>query len=83
MGKCLPDGQRVLDGDNNEFGNRRIRCPQDICDLGITCRLNGEMRQMASTREMTFGPARLVAHITTAMTLWPGDIIMTGTPVTA
>ena len=54
--------------------------PQDICDSGVTCRVNGEMRQMASTREMMFGPARLVAHITAAMTLWPGDIIMTGTP---
>ena len=54
--------------------------PQDICDLGVTCRVNGQMRQMASTREMMFGPARLVAHITAAMTLWPGDIILTGTP---
>ncbi len=54
--------------------------PEDVGDLGITCRVNGEMRQMASTREMLFPPARLIAHITAAMTLLPGDMIMTGTP---
>lgn len=54
--------------------------PKDIRDLGITCRVNGAMKQMSSTREMIFSPARLIAYITQAMTLWPGDIIMTGTP---
>jgi 2-keto-4-pentenoate hydratase/2-oxohepta-3-ene-1,7-dioic acid hydratase in catechol pathway len=54
--------------------------PEDVGDLGITCRVNGAMRQMASTREMLFPPARLIAHITAAMTLLPGDMIMTGTP---
>ena len=54
--------------------------PEDVGDLGITCRVNGEMRQMASTREMLFPPIMLIAHITAAMTLLPGDMIMTGTP---
>ena len=53
---------------------------QDVGDLGISCRVNGEMRQMASTRDMLFPPARLIAYISQAMTLYPGDIIMTGTP---
>jgi 2-keto-4-pentenoate hydratase/2-oxohepta-3-ene-1,7-dioic acid hydratase in catechol pathway len=35
---------------------------------------------MASTRDMLFKPAQLVAYITAAMTLFPGDLIMTGTP---
>ncbi len=52
----------------------------EVKDLGITCRVNGAMKQMASTREMLFSPARLIADITAAMTLLPGDIIMTGTP---
>ena len=54
--------------------------PKEICDLGIACRVNGATRQMASTREMLFPPAQLIAYITAAMTLLPGDMIMTGTP---
>jgi 2-keto-4-pentenoate hydratase/2-oxohepta-3-ene-1,7-dioic acid hydratase in catechol pathway len=54
--------------------------PEDIGDLGVTCRVNGAMRQMGATREMIFTPARLIAYITAAMTLLPGDVIMTGTP---
>jgi 2-keto-4-pentenoate hydratase/2-oxohepta-3-ene-1,7-dioic acid hydratase in catechol pathway len=54
--------------------------PKEICDSGITCRVNGATRQMASTREMLFPPAQLIAYITAAMTLLPGDMIMTGTP---
>jgi 2-keto-4-pentenoate hydratase/2-oxohepta-3-ene-1,7-dioic acid hydratase in catechol pathway len=54
--------------------------PEEIGDLGISCRVNGAMKQMASTRDMIFSPARLIAHITQAMTLYPGDLIMTGTP---
>jgi 2-keto-4-pentenoate hydratase/2-oxohepta-3-ene-1,7-dioic acid hydratase in catechol pathway len=38
------------------------------------------MKQMASTRDLLFGPAKLIAYITSAMTLLPGDLIMTGTP---
>jgi len=53
---------------------------EDIGDLGITCRVNGATRQQASTREMLFPPAQLIAYITAAMTLLPGDMIMTGTP---
>jgi len=54
--------------------------PDEIGDLGISCRVNGAMKQMASTRDMLFNSARLIAYITAAMTLFPGDIIMTGTP---
>jgi 2-keto-4-pentenoate hydratase/2-oxohepta-3-ene-1,7-dioic acid hydratase in catechol pathway len=53
---------------------------EDVSDLGVTCRVNGAMKQMASTRDLLFGPAKLIAYITSAMTLLPGDIIMTGTP---
>jgi len=54
--------------------------PGEVSDLGISCRVNGVMKQMASTRDMIFSPARLIAYITQAMTLYPGDLIMTGTP---
>ncbi len=52
----------------------------DPSDAMITCRVNDEMRQMASTREMVFQVNQLVAFASTIMTLEPGDVIMTGTP---
>jgi 2-keto-4-pentenoate hydratase/2-oxohepta-3-ene-1,7-dioic acid hydratase in catechol pathway len=42
--------------------------------------VNGEMRQMASTREMMFPVEQLIAFISSVMTLEPGDLILTGTP---
>jgi 2-keto-4-pentenoate hydratase/2-oxohepta-3-ene-1,7-dioic acid hydratase in catechol pathway len=52
----------------------------DPADAVITCHVNGEMRQMASTRDMIFNVRQLIAYISSVMTLNPGDIIMTGTP---
>jgi 2-keto-4-pentenoate hydratase/2-oxohepta-3-ene-1,7-dioic acid hydratase in catechol pathway len=46
----------------------------------ITCHINGEMRQMASTRDMVFRVQQLIAFISSIMTLEPGDLILTGTP---
>jgi len=48
--------------------------------LRLETRVNGELRQQASTAEMVFPPARLIAYITQVMTLEPGDVILTGTP---
>ena len=52
----------------------------DVADLEVTCRVNGELCQRGRTSEMTFSPARLIAHVASIMTLEPGDVIMTGTP---
>ena len=52
----------------------------DPTDVRIETRLNGEIRQAAQTSDMVFGVATLVEHITTFMTLLPGDVILTGTP---
>lgn len=52
----------------------------DIQDLPIICRVNGEVRQLGSTREMVFSVAQLIAFISSIMTLEPGDVILTGTP---
>jgi 2-keto-4-pentenoate hydratase/2-oxohepta-3-ene-1,7-dioic acid hydratase in catechol pathway len=46
----------------------------------ISCRVNGDMRQMASTREMIFPISQLIVYISSIMTLLPGDVILTGTP---
>jgi 2-keto-4-pentenoate hydratase/2-oxohepta-3-ene-1,7-dioic acid hydratase in catechol pathway len=46
----------------------------------ISCYVNGEMRQMASTHEMIFNITQLMAFASSIMTLEPGDLIFTGTP---
>lgn len=52
----------------------------DPTDILLTCRVSGELRQMASTREMVFSVAQIVAFTSAVMTLNPGDIVLTGTP---
>jgi 2-keto-4-pentenoate hydratase/2-oxohepta-3-ene-1,7-dioic acid hydratase in catechol pathway len=52
----------------------------DVHDLELVTRLNGDEVQRASTSLMIFPVERLVAFITSLMTLEPGDIIATGTP---
>lgn len=52
----------------------------DPSDAVVTCRVNGQMRQMASTRDMVFNVATLIAFISSVMTLEPGDLVFTGTP---
>jgi 2-keto-4-pentenoate hydratase/2-oxohepta-3-ene-1,7-dioic acid hydratase in catechol pathway len=52
----------------------------DPTDVMITCHVNGEMRQMASTRDMIFRIDQLIAFASSIMTLEPGDVFLTGTP---
>jgi 2-keto-4-pentenoate hydratase/2-oxohepta-3-ene-1,7-dioic acid hydratase in catechol pathway len=42
--------------------------------------LNGERRQNATTAELIFSAPALLAHLSTLMTMEPGDIVATGTP---
>ena len=46
----------------------------------IVTRVNEEVRQEATTADLIFGVAELVAYISAVMTLLPGDVILTGTP---
>jgi 5-carboxymethyl-2-hydroxymuconate isomerase len=48
--------------------------------LRLRCRVNGEVRQDASTAELVHGVAELIAHCSQSFTLEPGDVIATGTP---
>ncbi|MEW2386244.1 fumarylacetoacetate hydrolase family protein [Micromonospora sp. NPDC047707] len=48
--------------------------------LTLTCRLNGEVVQQATTQQMIFSIPRLITYISTFTTLQPGDVIVTGTP---
>jgi 2-keto-4-pentenoate hydratase/2-oxohepta-3-ene-1,7-dioic acid hydratase in catechol pathway len=52
----------------------------DASDAVITCKVSGQPRQMASTRDMVFSVGQLIAFISSVMTLEPGDLIFTGTP---
>lgn len=52
----------------------------DPADAVITCAVNGELRQMGSTRDMVFSVRQLVAYASSVMTLEPGDLLLTGTP---
>ena len=52
----------------------------DPSDALINCRVNGELRQMASTRDMIYSIRQLIAFISSIMTLNQGDILLTGTP---
>jgi 2-keto-4-pentenoate hydratase/2-oxohepta-3-ene-1,7-dioic acid hydratase in catechol pathway len=49
--------------------------------LRIVQRLNGEVLQDGNTADLVFGVRRLVAAASAVMTLAPGDLILTGTPV--
>ena len=52
----------------------------DPHDLGIRCLVNGEVRQNSNTKELIFNCFEQVAFLSQAMTLEPGDLILTGTP---
>ncbi|GAA1936209.1 hypothetical protein GCM10009775_30130 [Microbacterium aoyamense] len=57
--------------------------PDEVGDadaLQLDCWVGGEHRQSVSTSEMIFGVPQLVAYASSIMTLWPGDVIASGTP---
>jgi 2-keto-4-pentenoate hydratase/2-oxohepta-3-ene-1,7-dioic acid hydratase in catechol pathway len=78
------DGQWVRGKSLDTFGPVSAMVPaSEIPDpqaLGIRAILNGETMQDSSTAEMIFGVAELIAFITEAITLEPGDLISSGTP---
>jgi 2-keto-4-pentenoate hydratase/2-oxohepta-3-ene-1,7-dioic acid hydratase in catechol pathway len=47
--------------------------------LLMTCRVNGRIRQQANTAEMIYKAEALIAEVSRGMTLYPGDVIATGT----
>ena len=49
-------------------------------ELGIALDLNGERMQEATSADLIFSIPELVAHLSSLMTLEPGDIVATGTP---
>jgi len=52
----------------------------DPDDVELRCWVSGDLRQKASTRDLIWGVARLVSYASSVTTLYPGDVITTGTP---
>lgn len=53
---------------------------KDPADLGVTCTVDGELRQDGRTSQLLFGIPTLISYISQVMTLLPGDVVLTGTP---
>ena len=52
----------------------------DPRDLALTCSVDGDQRQSGRTGQLIFPADELVAYLSTIVTLYPGDLIFTGTP---
>lgn len=74
MGKSYtgfaPIGPRLVTPD--EFAN-----PDDV---EIGCRLGGMQMQKIRTSDMIFSIPQIIAFLSSILTLWPGDLVFTGTP---
>lgn len=49
-------------------------------DLGLGCKVDGEVVQDARTNDLVFGVPQLIAELSAVLPLLPGDVIFTGTP---
>ena len=54
--------------------------PKGPSDLRLVTRVNGEVLQDARTSNLIWSEAHLIAYVASRMTLYPGDVIVTGTP---
>ena len=57
-----------------------IETELDPSDLRVQTHLNGDLKQDGTTKDLIFDVPTLVAHVSSVMTLLPGDVILTGTP---
>jgi 2-keto-4-pentenoate hydratase/2-oxohepta-3-ene-1,7-dioic acid hydratase in catechol pathway len=52
----------------------------DASSASIKCWVNGELRQSGSTEQMIFDIPTIIENLSAGMTIYPGDVIATGTP---
>ena len=64
-------------GTDGLFTTDEITDPQNL-DMWLD--VNGQAKQRGNTKTMIFGVAQLVSYVSRFMTLYPGDLISTGTP---
>jgi 2-keto-4-pentenoate hydratase/2-oxohepta-3-ene-1,7-dioic acid hydratase in catechol pathway len=57
-----------------------IETELEPANLTVETRLNGEVKQKGNTADMAFSVSFLIRYISEIMTLYPGDLIATGTP---
>lgn len=57
-----------------------IETELDPSGLDIRCHVNGQTRQDSNTSDFIFTVPQVIADISAAITLLPGDVILTGTP---
>lgn len=57
-----------------------IETEYDVVTGTVETRLNGAVAQAAPFTDMVHGIGAIVAHVTAAFTMLPGDVILTGTP---
>ena len=57
-----------------------IETKLEVENLTIKAILNGEIKQSSNTNEMIFSVDYMISYISQVMTLYPGDVILTGTP---
>ncbi|NTW71046.1 MAG: fumarylacetoacetate hydrolase family protein [Eubacteriaceae bacterium] len=67
---CCPLGPSIVTKDEFTFPP----------DLEIESRVNGELRQRSKTSKLIFDIPYIISDLSQGLTLYPGDIIMTGTP---
>ena len=68
--RSTPVGPYLVTGD--EIG--------DAADLEVRCEVDGAVMQQSRTSDLLFGPAEIAAYASQAITLQPGDLLLTGTP---
>jgi 2-keto-4-pentenoate hydratase/2-oxohepta-3-ene-1,7-dioic acid hydratase in catechol pathway len=87
----LDISDRVLQNSEKQFGRCKsfdtytpvgpfVHTGIDAGDLSIDLRQNGEIKQSARTSQMIYPVANVVSFASEAMTLLPGDLILSGTP---
>jgi acylpyruvate hydrolase len=68
--RSTPVGPYLVTGD--EIG--------DAADLEVRCEVDGTVMQQSRTSDLLFSPAEIAAYASQAITLLPGDLLLTGTP---
>ena len=78
-------GQWVKGKSNDRFAplGPYLLTKEEVIDpqnLPMWLRVNGEIKQQSTTKDMIFGIREIVSYVSQFMTLMPGDVISTGTP---
>lgn len=78
----LNDGQWVRGKSCDGFApiGPFIETEMDPLNQRIVTKVDDEIKQDSNTRNMIFSPYEIVSYISQSMTLYPGDVIATGTP---